>query len=343
MKDEFTLTFFGVRGSYPVPGRATRRYGGNTSSLLLEVAGRTIILDAGTGIIQAGRFLSQPAAAGKAIHIFLSHLHSDHIMGLPFFSPMFNPAAEIFLHYPEEGDGDARRALEALFLPPYSPITLQGIKARLSFAPLAAAAAGSLDLGGGVEVAYIRHDSHPRLGVLIYRVGSGVRRMVYATDVESPGGFSAELRSFITGADLLVHDSQYFEHDYSGGPTQGAAASRPAGPTEGAAASRPAGPTEGAAATWPAGPTQGAAASRPAGPTQGAAATWPAGPRRGFGHSTVAMAARNAAVCKVKRLFLFHYDPKYSDAMLDEMRLQARREFPRTYLAREGQAIEIRR
>ncbi len=285
MKDEFTLTFFGVRGSYPVPGKETRRYGGNTSSLLLEVSGQVVILDAGTGIIEAGRRLDGRRNPGRPIRIFLSHLHIDHIMGLPFFAPMFDSRAEIVLHYPENGADGSRTALEALFLPPYSPITLQGIKARLRFEPLAVHGACQVLLPGGVEVAHVRHDSHPRLGVLIYRVSQGGRRVAYATDVESPDGFSPAIHDFVAGADLLVHDSQYFVVDY---------------------------------------------ASRTA-------------PRRGFGHSTVAMAARNASACGAKRLFLFHFDPRYSDAMLDKMLRQARELFPRTALAQEGKKISIKR
>ena len=286
MKGGFSLTFFGVRGSYPVPGEGTRRYGGNTASLLLEIAGQPVILDAGTGIIQAGRYLSGRLRPGQAIHIFLTHLHSDHIMGLPFFAPMFDPQAEIVLHFPEIAEIRSRKALEALFLPPYSPITLQGIKARLRYRPLPPAAGpAAVPLEDGIEVAHLRHDSHPRLGVLIYRVGRGKHRVVYATDVESPDGFDEGLSAFMAGADLLVHDSQYFEGDYFGSDH----------------------------------------------------------PRAGFGHSTVGMAARNAEKCGVKRLFLFHYDPRYSDSMLEEMLAQAREKFPGTFLAQEGKKIKIRR
>jgi ribonuclease BN (tRNA processing enzyme) len=286
MKEEFALTFFGVRGSYPVPGKSTTCHGGNTSSLLLEIGGQPVILDAGTGIIQCGRYLNRRLRAGQKIHIFLTHLHSDHIMGLPFFAPMFNPAAEIVIHSPKIPGVGSRQELEALFLPPYSPITLQGIKARLSFRLLTAGPRpGAVHLENDIEVSYVLHNSHPLLGVLIYRVSHDGRRLAYATDVESPEGFDDRISAFIAGADLLIHDSQYFDRDYFDAVN----------------------------------------------------------PRKGFGHSTVSMAVHNAEKCRVKRLFLFHFDPKYSDSMLEEMLAQARKKFKNTRLAQETKKIKIRR
>jgi ribonuclease BN (tRNA processing enzyme) len=286
MKNEMSLTFFGVRGSCPVPGKSTQRYGGNTSSLLFEIADQTVLFDAGTGIIQAGRYLSQRLEAGGKIHLFLTHLHIDHIQGLPFFKPFYNPQVEIIIHCPEIPGGSFRHAIEALFLPPYSPITLKGIKASLSFRPLDMNPGKNfIQLDSDIIVSHIKHDSHPRLGVSIYQLAHGGRRVVYSTDVESPDGFDAAIRHFIHGADILVHDSQYLDRDYFNA----------------------------------------------------------ANPRISYGHSTVLMAVRNAEQCRVKKLFLFHFDPEYADAKLDEMLIQARQKFKKTYLAQEQKKIIIRR
>ncbi|MBN2399776.1 MAG: MBL fold metallo-hydrolase [Candidatus Aminicenantes bacterium] len=215
MKTEMSMTFFGVRGSYPVPGRTTHRYGGNTSSLLFEIGSQAVLFDAGTGILQAGRYLHQRYPEGGRIHLFLSHLHIDHIQGLPFFMPLYNPRLEIVVHCLESSGSNSQQAIEALFLPPYSPITLKGIKAKLTFRPLAMAHAKNfVAIEPGVVVSYVKHDSHPRLGVIIYQLAHDGRRVVYATDVESPDGFEAAICRFIHGADILIHDAQYLDADY---------------------------------------------------------------------------------------------------------------------------------
>jgi ribonuclease BN (tRNA processing enzyme) len=286
MKKEMSLTFYGVRGSHPVPGRGTQRYGGNTAALLFEIAGQAVLFDAGTGIIQAGRYLNRRLHAGGTIHLFLTHLHIDHIQGLPFFKPFYNPRLEIVIHCQESAGNSLRRAIEALFLPPYSPITLKGIKAKLRFLPLdMRPGKNSLSLGPDTVVSYIKHDSHPRLGVIIYQLAHDGRRVVYSTDVESPEGFDGSIRTFIRGADILIHDCQYLDADYAN----------------------------------------------------------PRHPRQGYGHSTVSMAVRNAGLCRVKKLYLFHYDPEYSDRQLEDLLRRARRKFKNTFLSQEQKKIIIRR
>ena len=95
-----TLRFWGVRGSIPVPGPATVEFGGNTPCLELQGTGEDVILfDAGTGIRAAGKDLLL-RAAGKPlrIHLLLTHFHWDHIQGLPFFGPLFDPTAHITIY-----------------------------------------------------------------------------------------------------------------------------------------------------------------------------------------------------------------------------------------------------
>ena len=281
-----TMTFFGVRGSYPVPDRRMSRFGGNSASVLVETSDAHIILDAGTGIIRAGKYLQHRFNRGlapKKIHIFLSHLHIDHIMGLPFFSPMFDPASHILIYCPKYETIDFRQAVQALFLPPYSPITLEGIKAKVDFFTLEDPEKDRVGITDGAAVDFIRHSLHPLLGVAIYRVSHQKKKIVYATDVESPNGFDPGIVRFIHGADVLIHDSQYQDSDYFR----------------------------------------------------------PAHSRKGFGHSTVSRAVQNARQCGVGKLFLFHFDPDYTDATVERMLAQARMEFKNTYLARELKRIKI--
>src|SRR2546430_15781565 len=92
------VRFWGVRGSIPVPGKATNRYGGNTSCVEVTPAGAApIIIDAGTGIRRLGKHLMEGAhgdGKGKT-SILISHTHWDHVQGLPFFSPLYRAGNQI--------------------------------------------------------------------------------------------------------------------------------------------------------------------------------------------------------------------------------------------------------
>ena len=285
--DDANLIFYGVRGSYPVPRRNTAKYGGNTASILIEKGDKVIILDAGTGIIQAGNYLKESKPHIKKVDVFLTHLHIDHIQGLPFFDPVFDEQFEINIY----GDNNKSEKISlkdtvyTLFARPLSPISKEGIKATFHFIPLDTSKPRRISIDDEIKIDYIKENDHPLSGVMIYRVKVGDTQVVYATDVESPDGFDGKYLEFIKGADVLIHDSQYFDADYFS--------------------------TE--------------------------------SPRMGFGHSTVSMAAANAERCGVKKLFLFHYSPEYSDEDVEQMLDEARKTFKNTYLSEELKKFSLRR
>lgn len=281
---ELHYTFYGCRGSYPVANKDILKYGGNTSSILVEMGEQVLIFDAGTGIINIGSYLKEKKRDIKKMTIFLTHLHLDHVQGLPFFQPIFDKNYEIDIYCPAYKNISLKAAVYSLFNHPFSPISNNGIKAGLNFFELRPEEQDTVTVDSDLHIEFIKENSHPICGVLIYKLKRGNFEFVFATDVESPDGFDRGVSDFIKGADVLIHDSQYFDHDYAG----------------------------------------------------------PKNSKKGFGHSTFSMAVRNALAGEVRKLFLFHYDPDYSDSDLERMLKQARNGFPETYLSEELKKFTIR-
>ena len=128
------VTFWGVRGSYPVAADHCLRYGGNTACLEVEAGTTTLLVDAGTGIYAAGKSLQSRKIS--AIHLLVSHTHWDHIQGFPHFSPLLDASATICVY----ALGRSQQSLKAIFLAqqasPFFPLPLEQIKARLEFIEL---------------------------------------------------------------------------------------------------------------------------------------------------------------------------------------------------------------
>ena len=208
-----TITFWGVRGSLPVPGPHTLRYGGNTACVSVEVGGKVLVLDAGTGIFELGRTL---LGAEKDIFVLLSHLHSDHTQGLPFFAPLYEPAGPIYL-LDYEWDGEVWSPL-TLFDGVYHPLRKDMLPPeclRVRGDALAHLAAH----GFMVERIALNHGS----GAYGYRITHEERTFVYMTDNELITTDGADVQAgphlapipferfvaFCAGADVLCHDAQY--------------------------------------------------------------------------------------------------------------------------------------
>ncbi len=203
------LTVYGARGSFPVFGDAYRRYGGQTSCFAVENDQGILVIDAGTGIRDLGQQLNELKVL-PPITILFTHLHLDHLLGLAAFKPLLRRDAKITFMGDAKVHGDWPRVLQGLISAPYWPVDLIHMGAELSFTPLPAK--GPLALyGHEIRSCPI---SHPQ-GCLGYRIESGKRSLVIATDYEiGEEMFDRGFAAFAKGADILVHDAQYTPDDY---------------------------------------------------------------------------------------------------------------------------------
>ena len=303
------LRFWGVRGSIPCPGPETIKYGGNTACIELRFDGleRIIILDAGSGIRDlAGSLLSHDLKRGPLnLKLFLTHTHLDHILGFPFFVPLYIPNTRVKVYGPVTYEEESLQEVMAGQLSyRYFPVRLDQLLSHIEYVDLAE---GVLDLGDGItlKTAFLNH-SLLCLGyrfewagkVLCTAYDTEPFRNLFSGDVKDPsydevmaieGEAAAQaanqrIEDFLADADLLIHDTQYTQEEYEAG-------------------------------------------------------------KIGWGHSSFDQAIAAARRARVKRLALFHHEPLRTDAQMDDLARMyctgGGNGEPEVFFAREGMEIEL--
>ncbi len=205
---EFTVTFWGVRGSIPTPGINTVRYGGNTACVEMNVAGEKLIFDGGTGLRVLGKHLQHADAINA--HILFTHTHWDRIQGFPFFIPAFHDS-NCFHIYGATGLTGAsikQRLMDQMILPHF-PVSLRTMSSELHF--------HNVEPGTTIPIQDISIETLPLNqinGALGYRINWQGISVVYATDTAHILQRKRNLAHLAYDADLLIIDAVYLDHAY---------------------------------------------------------------------------------------------------------------------------------
>jgi len=197
---------WGCRGSLATPGEATVRYGGNTSCVELHApGGGLVILDAGTGIRALGHKVH--ANGARDADLLLTHLHLDHVEGLGFFEPLFDPEFTLRVWGPRPDGGPLQQQLSVYLSPPFFPMPFDEIPATIEFTEVER---DRWTIAGMTVTTAPVHHRGPTVG---YRLEEGARSMAFIPDNE-PGLDPESGLELAGGAEVLFHDAQYTEEEY---------------------------------------------------------------------------------------------------------------------------------
>jgi len=301
------VTFFGVRGSHPVPNKDMMNVGGRTSAVMFTkiVDGKKVYLfvDAGLGLIEAGKAVLPSFFDGtgsKEFTILFTHLHPDHTEGFTFFAPNFIPGTKIHLWGPATLKKNVGMVLREKMTPPTYPIEYKDLKSDRYHAIVEDGEIFYIDSHGKpvrtigknkivfeVKVMKAYAPSHPQQGSNYYRITDYETKKSVACiwDIESHRGGDQRVINFSKGADVMIHDTQYTDEEYDSDKMI----------------------------------------------------------VQGFGHSTFTMAAENAVKANIKTLFGFHFNPNHTDAKLEEITANINKKFDNIdfRLSKEGESLEI--
>lgn len=208
--EELQVRFWGTRGSTCASGPQFVEFGGHTSCVEIRCGERLFIVDAGTGLSALGSDLGEDVP--DAIDILLSHLHLDHIGGLPFFKPAL-AKERVVRTYCGNLDGESAMAsLDRLFSPPLFPVRLGQFPARFEHVGFKAGETLTFDDGARVETHPLNHPG----GATGYRFQHAGRSVCYISDIEHSEAWPDEgLARFVHDADLMIYDGMFSQAEYS--------------------------------------------------------------------------------------------------------------------------------
>lgn len=204
-EEEFEVVVWGARGTLPGCGPAQTVFGTETCCVEMRVAGRRLVFDAGTGIVPLGRQMGQEQT--PEIDLFFSHVHYDHIMGFPFFMPLYRPETKVTVSLGHMLDGRPAEELVAdLMRAPFLPIGPKIFSAEIDY--MTFRPGDVLRPGGGIVIRTARLN-HPN-GAVGYRVEYGGCVASYVTDTEHVPGLTDEaVLSLFEDADIVFYDTSY--------------------------------------------------------------------------------------------------------------------------------------
>lgn len=222
MPDHY-MRFWGTRGSSPVSGSEYVRYGGNTSCLEVRSGEDLVIIDAGSGIRPLGEEL---AAQGiRHVHLFLGHTHWDHVIGFPFFAPIYNEGVKVSIWSPVGFEKSTKELLIEMLAYAYFPVRLEDIHAKITFHEMRDSQCVEI---GRLKI-HAHHAFHPG-ATLCFKIESEKTTVGYVTDNEMLMGYHGHpeaikpddplliphrpLIKFLKGVDILVHEAQYDPFEY---------------------------------------------------------------------------------------------------------------------------------
>lgn len=202
------VTFFGVRGSTPYASSNNNTFGGNTCCVIIEVGDEDpIILDMGSGLFAYSLAHGERPLTAT---VLLTHLHWDHVAGLPFFSPVLCPGGKLDIYGPPDEGLTLEQAIYRLVSPPFFPVTIDDFAGEINIHDLWA---DDLVVGSAkVRARPVPHTS----ATSGYRIDAGATSIVYIPDHQQPIDDASKVADSVLelcdGADLLIHDGQYPPH-----------------------------------------------------------------------------------------------------------------------------------